>query len=287
MKRREFIKMITGSTAAWPLTARAQQPARLRHIAIWMGRAEDAEGQRHATAFRQGLQVLGWTDGRNIRTDYRWVRGDVGHLPTIAKEMIGQRPDVILAETTPAVAALSRESRTIPIVFVNVSDPIGSGFVTNLANPGGIITGFTSNEPTLGSKWPELLKEIAPGVKRIGFIFNPETSPMRKHSCRLPRRLLLPLGLGCPSPFKNDAELERVIGALASEPGGSLIVLPEPTTNVRSDLIAWTGEPLPPPAIYAFRYQATGGGLISYGVDLAESFREQRLMLIASFRARR
>src|SRR5207249_1710265 len=156
----------------WPLAARAQQVDRVRRIVVWLGRADDAEGQRHVTAFRQRLQALGWTDGRNIRTDYRWVIADVDRRRMIAREVIRQQPEVIVAETTPGVAALSRESRAIPIVFVNVSDPIGSGFVASLARPGGTITGFTANEPTLGSKWPELLKEIAPGVGRVGFMFN-------------------------------------------------------------------------------------------------------------------
>ncbi|HWX82807.1 MAG TPA: ABC transporter substrate binding protein [Xanthobacteraceae bacterium] len=133
-----------------------------------MGRAEDAEGRRHTAAFRDGLQALGWVDGRNIRTDYRWVPGDVERVQTTAKEVAAQQPDLIVAETTPAVAALRHESPTTPIVFVNVSDPIGSGFVASLAHPGGTITGFMSNEPTLGGKWPELIKEIAPGITPCG-----------------------------------------------------------------------------------------------------------------------
>src|SRR6266540_6432399 len=175
MRRRQFITILWSAAATWPLTAHAQQPERVRRIVVWVARqADEAEEQRRVTAFQQGLQALSWTDGRNIRIDYRWELGDIDRRQTLAKEIIEQRPDVIVAEYTVRVAALARESRTIPIVFVNVSDPIGSGFVASLARPGGTITGFTSNEPTLGSKWPELLKEIAPGVGRMGFIFNPD-----------------------------------------------------------------------------------------------------------------
>ena len=151
--RRRLLAALGGAAAAWPLAARAQQPVRMREIAIWMGRPNDAEGRRHAAAFREALQSFGWIVGRNIRTDYRWVTGDIDR-GRMAKEIVEQQPDVIVVETTVGVEALARESRTIPIVFVNVSDPIGSGFVTNLAHPGGNITGFMSNEPTLGSKWP-------------------------------------------------------------------------------------------------------------------------------------
>jgi putative ABC transport system substrate-binding protein len=176
MQRRQFITMLGGAAATWPLTARAQSE-RVRQVVVWLARADDAEGQRHVTAFRQGLQALGWTDGHNIHTDYRWVSGDSDRRQTIAKEIVAQRPDVIVAESTVGVAALARESLTIPLVFINVSDPIGSGFVASLARPGGTITGFTANEPTLGSKWPELLKEIVPGVRRMAFMFNPDTAP--------------------------------------------------------------------------------------------------------------
>jgi ABC transporter substrate binding protein len=174
MKRREFITLLGGATA-WPLTISAQQPPRMREVAIWMGRPNDVEGKRHATAFREGLEALGWAVGRNIRTDYRWVTGDIDRTG-MAKEIVEQQPDVIVVETTVGIEALARESRTIPIIFVNVADPIISGFVANLAHPGGNITGFISNEPTLGGKWPELLKEIAPEVRRVGFLFNPGTA---------------------------------------------------------------------------------------------------------------
>src|SRR5262245_38998275 len=191
-----------------------------------------------AAAFRQRLQALGWTDGSNIRTNYRWVTGDIDRIRALAKEVVEQKPDLIVAETTPAVAALSRESRTIPIVFVNVSDPIGSGFVASLARPGGAITGFTSNELTLDGKWPQLLKEIAPAVARVGFMFNPDTGTYAEAFMRRAEASASSLGMELvASRVHNDAEIERAMAALGRELRGGLIVLPDATTNSLSELI--------------------------------------------------
>jgi len=201
------------------------------------------------------------------------VTGDLDRV-SLAKEIIEQRPDVILVETTPAVAAFARESSTIPIVFVNVSDPIGGGFVANLARPGGSITGFISNEPTLGGKWPQLLKEIAPGVGRVGFMFNPEVAPYAEAFMRPAEDAARSLGMELSaSRVRNDIEIEHAIIALGGSRGG-LIVLPDPTTNTRSALIIGRTAQHRVPAIYAWRFQALGGGLISYGCNLAESFRD-------------
>jgi putative ABC transport system substrate-binding protein len=272
MRRRDFITLL-GAGAAWPLTARAQEPGRIRQITVWMGRANDAEGLRQGSAFRQELQARAWTDGRNIRTDYRWVTSDIDRV-RLAKEIVEQQPDVIVVETTPGVAALSHESGTIPIVFVNVSDPIGAGFVASLARPGGTITGFMSNEPTLVGKWLELLKEIAFGVERVGFLFNPDTAPYAEAFLRQAEAAALSIGVKLiASQVHNDAEIERTMSDLASQPGGGLIVLPEATTNTHSDFIIAMASRYRLPAIYAYRYQVTGGGLISYGVDIADSFR--------------
>jgi putative tryptophan/tyrosine transport system substrate-binding protein len=273
VKRREFITLLGGAAAVWPLAARAQQPGRTREIVIWMGRPNDAEGQRQAAAFREGLQTLGWTAGRNVRTDYRWVTGDIDRT-RMAKEIVEQQPDVIVVETTVGVAALARETRTIPMIFVNVSDPVGSGFVANVANPGGNITGFMSNEPILGGKWPELLKEIAPGVARVGFLFNPDTAPYAEPFLRHAESAARLLGIEVAAArVRNDAEIEHAIAGIASNPGGGLIVLPESTTNARFELIIAVAARHRVPAIYAYRYQATAGGLISYGVDIADLFR--------------
>jgi putative ABC transport system substrate-binding protein len=273
LRRRDFITLV-GGTAAWPLAARAQQTGRVPEITVWMGRANDAEGQQYAAAFREQLQALGWTNRRNVRIDFRWVTGDLDRV-SLAKEIIEQRPDVILVETTPAVAAFARESSTIPIVFVNVSDPIGGGFVASLARPGGSITGFISNEPTLGGKWPQLLKETAPGLGRIGFMFNPEVAPYAEAFMRPAEDAARSLGMELlASRVRNDIEIEHAIIALGGSSSGGLIVLPDPTTNTRSALIIGLAAQHRVPAIYAWRFQALGGGLISYGCDLAESFRD-------------
>jgi putative ABC transport system substrate-binding protein len=271
MRRRNFIALL-GGAAAWPLAARAQQGDR-RQVTIWMGRPNDAEGLRLAAAFGEAFQTLGWTNGRNVRIDYRWVTSDIDRL-SLAKEVVEQQPDVIVAESTPAVAALSRVNSTIPIVFVNVSDPIGGGFVGSLAHPGGIITGFISNEPTLGSKWPGLLKEIAPAVERLGFLFNPDTAPYAEPFLRQAEAGAVSLGLKLTaSPIHNDPEIERTVIKLTSVPGGGLIVLPEVFTNTHSARIIELTAQHRLPTIYTYRFQVAGGGLMSYGTDLAESFR--------------
>jgi putative ABC transport system substrate-binding protein len=236
-KRRQFLTLLGAAATVWPLTAHAQQPDRLPQMTVWMARANDAEGLRHATALRGGLQSLNWTNGRNIRINYRWVTGDIDRV-SLAKEIVEQQPDVILVESTAGVAALSRESSTIPIVFVNVGDPIRGGFVASLPRPGGNVTGFLSTEPTLGSKWPELLKDIAPAVERIGFLFNPDTAPNAELFLRQAEAVALLLGINLnASQFHNELEIERRIAELGSAPGGSLIVLPDPFTNTRSALI--------------------------------------------------
>jgi len=177
VKRREFITLL-GGTVAWPLAARAQQSNQVRRIGVLMGPAEsDPEAHSEITAFRRALQDLGWTGDRNVRIAYRWSAGDTDRIRTFAKELVALQPDVILATTTPVVAALLRESRTIPIVFVRVADPVGEGFVANLARPGGNVTGFAFFEPELLTKWLEPLKEIAPNIMRVTAMFNPTTSP--------------------------------------------------------------------------------------------------------------
>src|SRR5262245_21878778 len=272
MRRRQFITLLGGAAAAWPVAAQAQQGDR-RQITIWKGRPNDSEGLRLAVAFREAFQALGWINGRNVRIDYRWVTSDIDRL-SLAKEVVEQQPDVIVAETTAAVAALSRVNSAIPIVFVNVSDPIGGGFVRSLAHPGGVITGFISNEPSLGSKWPGLLREIAPAVERLGFLFNPNTAPYAEPFLRQAEAAALPLGLKLSAaPIHNDPEIERTIITLTSVPGGGLIILPEAFTNTHSARIIELTAQHRLPAVYTYRFLAAGGGLISYGTDLAESFR--------------
>ena len=177
MKRREFIKLVGGAAASWPRPSEAQQPDRVKHVGVLFVRAQnDPEGQAHAQVFEQEMQKLGWTQDHNVRFDYRWAAGDAERISTLAKEIVDARPDVIVGHTTAAVAALLRETRTIPIVFVAVTDPIGSGFVASLSRPGGNVTGFIDLEPSLGSKWVELLKQMVPNLTRLGCMFNPTTA---------------------------------------------------------------------------------------------------------------
>lgn len=224
--------------------------------------------------FRLRLAALGWVDGRNIRVDYRWVVNEIDRIGEAAKEIVEQRPEIIVAESTVLVAALSRETGAIPIVFVNVSDPIGSGFVVSLTRTGRMITGFTSNEPILGGKWPELLKEIAPSLQRIGFLFDPDTAPYAEPFLRQAAASARILGIDLFAVrIRGRTEIERTMVALASDLGSGLIVLPDSTTLSASDLIIESAARHRIPAIYAWEFQAAGGGLMSYGVDLAESLR--------------
>jgi putative ABC transport system substrate-binding protein len=271
MTRREFITLLGGATA-WPLAARAQQGGRMREIAVWMGRPNDTEGLRQSKAFRDALEALGWTVGRNIRVDYHWVTRDIDRTH-MAKEIIEQQPDAIVVETRVGIGALLRESSTIPMIFVNVTEAVEAGLVASIARPGGNVTGFLSMDPPFASKWPELLKEIAPEIVRIGFLFNPDTAPyadtFQRHAEEAARSLGMEL---TPSRFHNDVEMDDAIARIASNRGGGLIVLPEPTTNARSEMIISMAARNRVPAIYAYRYHVINGGLISYGVDIADLF---------------
>src|SRR5271163_2985281 len=228
MRRREFIAGL-GSAAAWPAVARAQQ-GELRRIGVLMGYGEDdPEAKLWLSWFKQALAELGWTDGRNLRMEVRWGAGNVDRARVYAKELAGLQPDVILAHTTPMTAALQQETRTIPIVFVNVADPIGAGFVAGLPRPGGNITGFISWEASMAAKWLELLTEIAPGVKRVAILFNPDTA-----TYAIPY-FLPPFEAAARSfkvepivaPVHSDAEIETAITSLGREPGGALLVVPD------------------------------------------------------------
>jgi putative ABC transport system substrate-binding protein len=272
MRRREFIAGLgAAAPALWLTGAHAQLPERIRRIGLLL---VDAPAERRlAMEFRRWLEALGWADGRNVRADYRWY-GEVNRIGDAAKETVEQRPEVIVAGGTQAVAALSRESSAIPIVFVNVSDPIGSGFVASLARPGRLITGFTSNEPTLGGKWPELLKEIAPNVRRIGLMFDPDAAPYAEPFLRQAEASARTMAIELiAARIHGRTEIERTMTALASDSGSGLIVLPDVTTNTASDLIIESAARHRIPAIYAWEFEAVAGGLMSYGMDLQESAR--------------
>jgi putative tryptophan/tyrosine transport system substrate-binding protein len=278
LRRRDFITLLGGTAAVWPLGARAQQPERMRRVGVLMstGNPEgDPESRARSAALRQGLEKLGWTEGQNIQLDYRWARGDPDQVQMLAKELVRLQPDVIVANTTTACIALKRETTTIPVVFVNVVDPIGSGLVASLARPGGNFTGLIHFEPSMAGKWLEMLKEIAPSVVRVAILYSPETLPsyalyVRVVEAAAPSFAITPV----TTPANNAAEIERAIDAFAREPNGGLIVLPDATPVVNRGLIVALAARDHLPAVYPFGFFARDGGLMSYGVDADDRFRE-------------
>jgi putative ABC transport system substrate-binding protein len=274
MRRRDFMTLVGGAATAWPLAARAQQAQRMRRVGVLIGFAEaDPDVQSWLAAFRGGLAKLGWTEGSNFQIQLRWASDDPDRMKAFATELVDLRPDAILSVTTPVTNALVRETHTIPIVIVSVADPIASGFVTNVGRPGGNVTGFALYEPSMGGKWLELLKRIAPGVTRVALLFNPTTS--------VPIKFYMASILGAASSFTVQAsaapvhaqdEIEGVIAALASNPGAGIIAMPDLFNTINRDVIvAWTAR-YRIPAIYFFRSFADSGGLISYGPDFADQY---------------
>lgn len=275
MQRREFITLL-GSAATWPLTARAQQTDRTRRVGVLSSIAEsDLETEPMVAALHQALQELGWVEGRNIRIDRRWAAGNPDRIRVFARELVGLRPDVLVAHTTLAVIALREQTRTIPIVFVQVSDPIGMGFIANLSHPGGSITGFGSFESSMGGKWVEMLKEIAPGVARIAIIFNPETAPYVTRYYQGPFEAAARSIAVQPTvhPVHNELDIESVIAALGRERGSGLIVMPDGFNIVHRARIILLAARHNLPTIYPWRFTVAEGGLLSYGVDQADLFR--------------
>jgi len=275
MRRREFITLLGGAAVGWPLAAWAQQSNQARRIGVLLGPAEsDLEAQSEITAFRRALQDLGWTGDRNVRIAYRWSAGDPDRMRTFAKELVALQPDVILAVSTPVVAALLREPRTVPIVFVRVADPVGDGFVANLAKPGGNVTGFASFEPSLSTKWLQLLKEIAPRVVHVTAMFNPATtSGGGLHFLHLAEAAAASMAIQLKAgPVHDVAGIENVIAAVAREPNGGLWPLPDLFLVVHRELIIELTTRYRVPAIYQSRYIVTDGGLVSYGPDFLDQF---------------
>jgi putative ABC transport system substrate-binding protein len=276
MRRREFLGVLGGVAASWPLTARAQQPERVRRIGILIPLAEsDPEAQTVVTAFRERLQQLGWVDGRNARIDIRWATGDVGRIQAYAKELVALQPDVVLARATPVAAALQQETRTIPIVFVGVSDPVGSGFAASMARPGGNATGFTNVEASVGGKWVEVLKEINPHIARIAVMFDPKTSVAGgSFYLRMVQDAARSIAVETiATPVRDAAEIERAIEAFAREPNGGLLVQPDVTIHNNRALIIALAARYRIPAVYTFQFYVTEGGLASYGVDVVDLHR--------------
>jgi len=271
MNRREFITLL-GGAAAWPLAAHAQQGDRVRRIGVLMpGDENDPEQKRRLFAFTQALAGLGWNDGRNLRMDLRWHGDNNNRTRALAQELVGLKPDAILAYGTLATVALQRETRTIPIVFAGAGDPVASGIVTRLDRPGGNITGFGSQEASLGGKWLELLSEIAPGLKRAAIMFNPNTAPVSyMPSLETAARSLKVEPV--IRPVHTDVEIEAAIMALGREPGGGLVVMPDVFMVVHRVPIISAAARNNVPAVYSQSDFARDGGLLSYGPDQVDNF---------------
>jgi putative ABC transport system substrate-binding protein len=273
MRRRDFIAGL-GGVAAWPLAARAQQGDRVRRIGVLAGGDEnDPAYKPYVPAFTQALADLGWTDGHNMRIVARWHGGDINRIRAFAQELVGWQPDIILTHATPATVAVQRETRTIPIVMVNVGDPVASGLVGRLDRPSGNITGFATFEPSMGGKWLELLSEIAPGLKRAAIMFNPDTGPASVYmpSFETAARSLKVAPI--IAPVHSDVEIETTIIALGREPGGGLVVNPDGFTVVHRAPIILAAARTNVPSVYGLSEVARDGGLLSYGFDLVDNFR--------------
>jgi putative tryptophan/tyrosine transport system substrate-binding protein len=276
VKRREFTTLLVGAAAAWPLAARAQQSDRMQRIGVLMGYAEsNVEGQAFVAAFREGLLKLGWAEGRNLRSDYRWAPpGDADTPRRFAKELVALQPNLILTHNTATTAAALEQTHTIPIVFAIVSDPVGSGFVTNFSRPGGNATGFTTYEPTMVGKWLELLKEIAPRVSRAALLFNPATMPSTENFLGSFKAAAASLAVeAIVSPVRDTSTLEAVVATQAREPNGGLIVMPDTFMVARHAQVASLAAHYRVPVITPWRFNTEIGGLISYGADIADNFR--------------
>jgi ABC-type uncharacterized transport system substrate-binding protein len=274
MKRRAFITLLSGAVAAWPLAARAQERDRMRRIGVLMSVAADGpDGQPRLAAFLNGLQQLGWTEGRNVRIELRWGAGDAERIRNYVAELVALGPDVILASGDHPVVALQQATRTVPIVFTMVADPVGAGLVESLAHPGGNTTGFTLYEYNMSAKWLELLKEIAPGVKRVAVIREAGTAAGTGQFAGIQagapglRLELSPIGV------RDVGEMERAVTAFARSANGGLIVTGSAQAAVHRDLIVTLAARHKLPAVYVARFFATAGGLISYGPDFLDEHR--------------
>jgi ABC-type uncharacterized transport system substrate-binding protein len=274
MKRREFITLVGGMAAAWPLAARAQQPERVRRIGLLMGVADDSQGQARVSALKQGLQELGWTEGRNIQIETRFAGGDDDRIRAHAAELVTLAPDVIVAQTTPVVRALRQATSFIPIVMAAVNDPVDQGFVSSLAHPGGNITGFSFIDFQMVGKWVEMLKQAAPGVSRAVLMFNPNIAPHYNVYLRsfeaMPRSIAVDV---TAAPVRDTTEVQEAFAKLGRGRESGLVVPPDPLTIVHHELIMKLAQQHRLPAVYAFRTYVAEGALMSYGPDPYDVFR--------------
>ena len=274
MKRREFIAL-AGSATAWSLSAAAQPSNSNLTVGVLIGGPEDAEGRKRVTAFRQGLNARRWVEGVNTRVVVRWAAGNVERMRTYSAELAATSPDVLLGSSTPVIAILRQEAGSTPIVFISVSDPVGSGFVNSFHQPGGNITGFASFEYSMGGKWLELLKEIFPSLVEVSILFNPKTTPGGGPFYTRPvHAVATSLGIrSIEAPIHTAAEIEPTLAAMRNNVGTGLIVIPEAFTVSHSEAIVATANRFRLPAVYPWRVFADHGGIISYGIDIVEDFR--------------
>ncbi len=275
MERRAFVALVGAVLAAGPTAARAQQGSRLRSVGVLMGIANDEEAQGRAKVIEQGLAKRGWIVGQNLHVEYRYAAGDIERMPDLAKELVALHPDVIIAHSTPVVAALQQVTRTIPIVFVVVADPVGSGFVASLARPGGNITGFTNLLPTIAGKYLSILRELQPHLTRVGLLYNPASVPsggtpfMETFTESAKDYHVTPI----VAQIHNPSEIETVMTDLGTVPESGLMVMPDNFTTSFRDLIISLAARLRIPTIYPYRYFVDEGGLLSYGIDVLDLFR--------------
>jgi putative ABC transport system substrate-binding protein len=274
LERRDFITLLGGAAVTWPLAARAQPSQRIRRVGVLMAVAEsDADVRGGVAIFQQSLQELGWSDGRNIRIDYRWGDADADRIQALAKELVGLQPDVLVAHSTPSAKGLLQATRSIPIVFLTVTDPLGQGLVASLSRPGGNITGFSVFEFSLGTKWVEVLKQIAPGTRRVTAMFNPETGPYYGMYLRSIEEATSAIEVKLIAvEVHSETDISNVVHKLGSEPDSGLFVLPDSHNVVHRKRIIELAAEYHLPAIYYFRYFASDGGLISYGPDEMDLF---------------
>ena len=275
MRRREFIALLGGAITSQPIPANAQLAARVRTVAVLMGLADDAEARSRLMAFEQGLETEGWSVGQNLRIEYRYAEGDSARMQAFAKELVELNPDCIVGHSTPVVTALMHATRTIPIVFVSVSDPIGSGFVTSMARPGGNITGFTILNASIAGKYVSISKEMVPQLARVALMYNPDTVPdsgtffsgaFMEAVAKYKVRPII-------AQVHDPAEIENTITKLGGETGSGLVLVPDNFTTVHREFIISLTARFRIPAIYPYRYFAEAGGLLSYGVDAVDLFR--------------
>jgi len=272
VNRRKFIASLGGAAAGWPLTARAQRPSK---IGVLSGLPEnDPEGHARIAAFREALQKLGWMDGRNVSFDVSWAVPEVEAIQRSAKELVALRPDLIVTQNTPGTAAVLQHTRAIPTIFVNIVDPVGSGLVANFLRPGGNLTGFVSLEPTIVGKWLELLKQIAPRVARVAFLFNPATASYAEYYLTPFNSVARSFDVeAIAAPVRDLTALETVIASLAEKPNGGLIIMPDSFLITHRAAITALAASHQLPALYPYRQFTEVGGLLSYGNDQLDNYR--------------